>query len=124
LQVLKTGKIQKISVYGNPDDPDAAGALRYDTTYEDAIQYVDALGLNLDSIAFVPYGGGVKFDIDADTLTYQKTIVSVTQVGILRKKFMGEFGDDKYKKYDQRYEPNTILKFGNMNVPNLSGNWE
>lgn len=124
VQVLKTGKIQKISVYGNPDDPNAETALRYDTTYESAMDYVNKLGLNMDSIAYVPFGNGQKFDIDADTLTYQKTLVSVTQVGIRRNKFMGKYGDEKYAMYDQLYEPTSLIKFGNMNAPNLSGNWE
>lgn len=123
--VLTTGKFTIISVLGDPDDPNFdRNNLQYDTTYFPAIDSVRSLGINLDSLQFVPFGNGVKFDIAADTITYQSTLVNVVEVGVPRRLFMGKYADPVYSKYDNRYDPNSRLKFGDMNTPNTSGNWE
>ena len=122
--VLKTDSFMIVSVIGDPDDPDFTGEIIYDTTYMPAIDSIKAMGINLDSMRFVPYGGGAVFDIQADTITYQSTNVPVVEVGVRRKVFMGPFKDPRFARYDNGYDPNSILKFGNMNAPNLAGNWE
>jgi hypothetical protein len=122
--VLRTGKIPTIKVEGDPDDPNFTGTVTYDTSYTDAIETVRANGWNLDSMMYIPYGNGKTFDIQADTISYQKTIVNVVEVGTKRSAFMGRFADESYKRYDARYEPNSVIKFGDMNKPNTSGNWE
>ncbi|MCB0643464.1 MAG: hypothetical protein KDC44_17565 [Phaeodactylibacter sp.] len=122
--VLKTGQFKIIQVFGDPDDPTNTEAIRYDTLYRPAIDSIRSLGINLDSLRFVPFGKGETFRIAADTLTYQKTLVEVVEVGTPRKTFMGRFADTRYQKYDNSYDPNSIIKFGDMNSPNLSGNWE
>ncbi|MFT5763677.1 MAG: hypothetical protein ACI8X3_001102, partial [Saprospiraceae bacterium] len=38
--------------------------------------------------------------------------------------FMGQFASIKYARYDANYDPNSFLKFGDLNAPNLTGNWE
>ena len=78
----------------------------------------------MDSLPFVPYGGGARFTIQADTLTYQKTLVTVTEVGTQWKVFMGKYADTRYQRYDNLYFPNNLVKFGDMSGPNLGGNWE
>jgi hypothetical protein len=124
-QVLNTGKFMIISVLGDPDDPNFdRNNLQYDTTYFAAIDSVRSLGINLDSLRFVPFGDGATFDIAADTITYQSTTVNVVEVGVPRKLFMGEYADPLYSKYDNRYDPNSRLKFGDLSTPNTSGNWE
>ncbi len=123
-QVLRTGQFQIVSVIGDPDDPAFTGVITYDTTYQPAIDTVRALGMNLDSLRFVPFSGGVEFDIAADTTSYQSTTVNVVEVGTQRSNFMGRFSDPRFKRYDQGYNPNSVIKFGNLNAPNLSGNWE
>ena len=122
--VLKHGKFKIIQVFGDPDDPSNTAAIRYDTIYKPAIDSMRILGIRLDSLRYVPYGEGAMFDINADTLTYQKTLVNVVEVGVRKRKYMGEFADSKYKKYDHLYDPDATIKFGNMGAPNLSGNWE
>lgn len=122
--VLKNGEFAIISVIGDPDDPNFTGEIIYDTTYSPAIDSIRALGINLDSLSYVPFGAGATFDISADTLTYQKTIVPVVEVGVKRKVFMGAYADKRFARYDQKYNPDAPLKFGSMNSPNLSGNWE
>ena len=122
-QVLRDGKIQIISVTGDPDDP-LNNTIVYDTTYESAMDQISGLDLNLDSLEYVPYGNGELFDISADTMTYQKTLVNVVEVGVSKAKFMGKYADLKYARYDDTYNPNEYVKFGSMSTPNLSGNWE
>ena len=121
---LKTGRIPFVSVIGDPDDPNFTGVITYDTSYVAAADSVRALGWSIDSLQYVPYGGGKSFNIQADTLSYQKTLVDVVEVGVSRKDFMGRFADAKFRRYDVSYDPNTVIKFGDMNKPNLSGNWE
>jgi len=122
--VLKTGRIPYVKVIGDPDDPNFTGEVTYDTTYSSALDSITVMGWNLDEMVQVPFGNGKMFDVQADTLSYQKTIVNVVEVGTKRSTFMGKYADPSYKKYDARYEPNSIIKFGDMNKPNTSGNWE
>lgn len=123
-EVLMTDSFAVVKVIGDPDDPNFTGEIVYDTILSPAIDSIQTLGINLDSLSIVPYGGGVKFEIAADTITYQKTTVNVVEVGIPRRVFMGKYKDKRFAKYDQGYDPNKPIKFGNMNAPNLSGNWE
>lgn len=122
--ILKNDSFAIIKVVGDPDDPNFTGEIEYDTSYTPAIDSILALGINLDSLRYVPYGGGSTFEIAADTLTYQSTLVSVCEVGVRRKAFMGPYASARFARYDQKYDPNSIIKFGNMSAPNLSGNWE
>ncbi len=122
--VLKNDSFSIIKVNGDPDDPTLTGVITYDTLMSPAIDSVKVLGINLDSLHYVPFGGGQSFNIQADTITYQSTTVNVVEVGVPRKVFMGDYGDIRFAKYDQNYDPNKPIKFGNMNAPNLAGNWE
>ncbi len=124
--VLSTENFMIVNVMGDPDDPNFdISQITYDTSYFPAIDSMNAMGMNLDSLRYVPFAeAGTTFDIQADTIEYQKTQVHVVEVGVIRKLFMGDYGDDRFKKYDSRYKPNARLKFGDMNTPNTSGNWE
>ncbi len=121
---LQNGKIMNISVFGDPDDPTNTDAIRYDTTYEAAMVKVKEAGFHLDSLPYVPYSGGKTFEIKADTIIYQSTLVDVVEVGTVIKNFMGKYGDPRYARYDNSYDPNAFMKFGNLSAPNLAGNWE
>ena len=123
-EVLTNGRFAIIQVFGDPDDPTNKEAVRYDTIYKPAKDSMAILGIKLDSLRYVPYTNGGTFNIDADTLTYQQTLVSVVEVGIRKKDFMGAFANNRFKKYDASYDPEMILKFGNMNKPTTAGNWE
>jgi hypothetical protein len=120
--VLENDSFAIISVKGDEDDPTNPTITR-DTSYVAAIDSIRALGLRLDSLRHVPYSNEV-FNIAADTLTYQQTMVSVVEVGTKRSNFMGKYADGKYARYDNSYDPNTTIKFGDMNSPKLAGNWE
>ena len=122
--VLETGRFMNIKVVGDPDDPNFQGTISYDTSYMSAIDTIRKLGINLDSLRFVPFSDGGEFDVKADTLTYQSTLVNVVEVSAPRSLFMGPFADIRFARYDNSYDPNTIIKFGDLTKPNLSGNWE
>ncbi|MCB0519161.1 MAG: hypothetical protein H6577_05465 [Lewinellaceae bacterium] len=124
VDTLKTGKFVIVQVFGDPDDPNNKEAVRYDSTYIPAIDSVMKMGIKLDGIGIVPYGNGIEFEIHADTASYQSATVDVVEVGIPYAKFMGEFADPKYKKYDERYDPKKKIKFGDLNKPILTGSWE
>ena len=124
VQVLRTGQFMMIRVEGDPDDPNNLDKVIYDTSYVPAIDSINSLGINLDSLKYVPFTNGEVFSIDADTLRYQQTLVDVVEVGIERTKFMGKWGESRFKKYDDNYDPSIPIKFGDMNKPSLAGNWE
>jgi hypothetical protein len=124
--VLSTKDFMIINVMGDPDDPNFdISQITYDTSYFPAIDSMNSMGINLDSLRFVPFAPvGTEFEIQADTIEYQKTMVHVVEVGVIRSKFMGTYGDVRFQKYDSRYKPNARLKFGDMSTPNTAGNWE
>lgn len=121
---LKTGQFKNIRVNGDPDDPNFSGTITYDTLYESAIDSIRSLGFNLDSLSFVPYANGARFDMKTDTIKQGNALIDVIEVGIQRKAFMGKFADVSYKKFDNRYDPESRVKFGDLNSPSLTGNWE
>lgn len=120
---LEEGKFMVVQVYGDPDDPQN-NPVRYDTTYLPAIDSVQRLGLVLDNLGKVPFGKGAEFEIFADTVNYQQALVDVVEVSVPYKVFMGEWADKKYRKYDEQYDPEKRIKFGDRNKPILTGSWE
>lgn len=123
IQILKTDSIPEFKIIGDPDDPENS-EFTIDTLYFSAFDSIKGLKINLDSIRYIPYSGKKEFTIKTDTMTYQKTMVNVLEVSASYRDFMGRFASNRYSKYDKSYDPNAIIKFGDMNSPNLSGNWE
>ena len=121
---LKNGRIPIVSVFGDVDDPNFDGVIRYDTTFVSARDSINTLGINIDSLRYVPYSGRKEFTLRADTTVYQSTKVDVVEVKTQYKDFMGPFADKRFSRYDQNYDPDKPLKFGNMNSPSLSGSWD
>ena len=121
--VLKNDSIPITQVFGDPDDPTNT-EFTIKTIYKNAFDSTSKLGLNLDSLRYVPYASQAQFAIAADTMTYQKTLVNVCEVGTRWKEFMGSWADPRYSKYDDSYNPDNMIKFGSLSSPNLSGNWE
>ncbi|MFM8361681.1 MAG: hypothetical protein ACKOA4_03185 [Haliscomenobacter sp.] len=125
-QVLETGQFKVIQVFGDPDDPNYTGQITYDTLYvpaRDTMLRILKLE-NFNDLSRVPFGNGATFEIAADVIDYQRTQVPVVEVGIARKVFMDKWGDPRFRRFDQRFDPESKVKFGNMFSPNLSGNWE
>ncbi len=122
--VLRNGQIPFLVLTADPEFPDDPEKIIRDTTYSSAMDSLVTMGINLDSLRYVPFGEGKTFDIAADTLTYQSTLVNVVEVGTYYKDFMGKYADPKYGKYDQSYDPNKRIKFGDLTKPNISGSWD
>lgn len=122
VSTLKTDSFSIKRAFGNPDEE--GGTFRIETSYVSAADSMVALGINLDSLSYIPYGNGAAFDVKADTITYQQTKVPVVEVRAQIKSYMGEYGDYKYTKYDDRYDPDGYRKFGDLGKPSTSGNWE
>lgn len=123
-QVITEGKVLEIKVIGDPDDPNFTGEILYDTSYVSAIDIAKERKIVLDGLETVPFGDGASFDIESKVIPYQSTDVAVVQVGVRKKVYMGEYGDDRFKQYDQKYSPNSPIKFGDLNKPTLTGNWQ
>ncbi len=122
-QVLREGQIETYKIIGNLDDEDADTQI--DTLFTSAKDSIRSLGISIDSLDYVPYGDeNATYIIGADTLTYQNTLVNVVEVGIKKKEYMGRFGAKRFQKYNNFYDPESLLKFGDMNSPNTSGNWK
>ena len=121
--VLKNSDIELYKIIGDLDDESSTAEI--ETLYVKALDSLRSLKINVDSLTYVPYGDpGAGFSIKADTLTYQNTLVNVVEVGIKYKDFMDKYADSRYKKYDRFYDPNAMLKFGDLNSPNTAGNWK
>ena len=121
--VLSNDSLTIEKIEGDPDDPTGE---EYTLTLikTPAIDTIRKLEIDLDGLESIPFSDGKAFNIQADTLTYQSTLVNVTEVGTRWRDFMGEYASMKYTKYDNSYDPDMMLKFGDMNAPNLSGNWD
>lgn len=121
---LKNGRFRNIIVIGDPDDPNFKGKITYDTAYIPAIDSIKKIGYNVDSLSFVPFANGAKFEMTTDTIMQGITPIDVMECGVSRKAFMGKYADIYYKKFDNRYDPDSRVKFGDLNSPSLAGNWE
>lgn len=125
LDTLKEGELMFIRIVGDPDDPDFdADNIERDTSFMPALDTIIGMGINLDSLPIIPFSGGEAFDIDADTLTYQSTLVNVVEVGTEYSKFMGRYADPAYGRYDKNYDPKKKIKFGDMKRPTTAGSWD
>jgi len=122
LQVLRTDSFKIVRVFGNPDEENAE--IKRETIYVPAIDSVGKLGLNLDSLKYVPYSTGKEFQVTAAMIEYQSTTVPVVEVKTPIRNYMGKYADAKYTRYDNNYKPDNVRKFGDLSKPSTSGNWE
>ena len=123
-QVLKTDSIPFRQVLEDPDFPGDPEKFIVNIIKYSAIDSINAMGIDLDNLSDVPFSDNAKFSIAADTMTYQKTNVWVTETMTQWKQFMGPYADSRYMKYDDQYNPEASIGFGSMNSPNLEGNWK
>lgn len=122
--ILTTGEFARVSIESDPSDPNNEDLYIYDTTFLPALDSMKAMGIDLANMEIVPFSDGKEsFSCYADTITYQKTLVHVCEVGTYYDRFMGEYADEKYTKYDDQYNPNGSIKFGSRSAPNLAGSW-
>jgi len=121
--VLNNDSFSIIKVEGDPDDPTGGGVV-YTEIKKAAKDSLASVGFDITGLSKIPFTDNMDFEIWADTTTYQSTLVQVVEVGTKRLNYMGQFADPKFAKYDNDYDPNSTIKFGNRTTPNTSGNWE
>ena len=122
-QVLSTDSFKIVTVFGDADSE--GSVVRKKTSYVQALDSMKTLGINLDSLHFVPYGNeNAKFTVEAAIIEYQSTEVPVVRVSVPVKDYMGAYADIKYTKLDNTYDPNKVLQFGDMSKPSTNGNWK
>ncbi|HMT54418.1 MAG TPA: hypothetical protein PKD16_11550 [Saprospiraceae bacterium] len=124
--VLNNGKIEVAKLEADPTDPTNQDKFVKTVSYtpaKDSLFSILNQSINVDSLRYIPFTNGKIFEIDADTLTHQGSLVNVVKVGTKYKEFMGEFANPTYKKYDKFYDPEKMIQFGDMNSPNTNGNW-
>jgi hypothetical protein len=105
---MKTGKFKLLIKEGDPDD--STSILRTDSVFA---SIKDSLfkNYNLDSLPYVPFGDGLKFELDAGTVMQNNVTVQV-------------FEAKDPKPYGQkRREEKNPLKVGSMFEATYSGNW-
>ena len=123
-QVLTEGELMQVQVLGDADAVDGAEVV-YDTTYIPLRDTFPGLDIVLENLEVVPYTDGkVNFDLEARRIQYQSTEVPVVQVGVRQSAYMGKFADERYQRYDQNYEPETPIYFGDLGKPTLGGSWQ
>lgn len=136
-QVLQTGTFKVVRISGEDENN-----LQVETTSVPAadsikkikmnLNGVEKVGIDLDSLRYVPFGDGATFEIGADTITYQGTPgLPVMEVKTPVKTFMKEYDSDQYKRYNANFNPDDpehsrtyYVRFGDMAKPSTSGNWE
>ena len=121
--VLKTDSIPSIRLEADPEDPTNEDKYIKIVTYSSAFDSIKAMEIDLEDLATVPYSDSAKFEMMADTTTYQSTLVPVMECMTRYKEFMGPFADPRYAQYDDTYNPDARIGFGSMSSPNLEGNW-
>lgn len=95
------------------------GIITRDTIRKPVMDKIFPNGINMDSLAYIPFGDGAKFKIDAGMVERSGSTVPVFEV----------FGAYKYiykglntSEYNIDLEDG--LKVGSMQDPSTSGNWE
>ena len=122
--VLSRDSIPFVKLLADPEDPENPDKFIQEITYSSAADSVASMGIDLASLKYVPYTNNAEeFTMQADTLTYQKTLVPVMECMTRWEAFMGPYADPRYGKYDDTYDPKRNIGFGSMSSPNLEGNW-
>ncbi len=123
--VLKTDSIPFRQLIADPTDPENPDKFLVNIINYSALDSIRAMGINLDELSYVPFTNkGSKFEIQADTMTYQSTLVPVVEVMTKWGTFMGEYNDPKFSMFQKDYSPMARIGFGSMSSPNLEGNWK
>ncbi len=123
--VLTNDSIPFRQLLADPSDPENPDKFITNIIQYSALDSIRKLGIDLDNLAFVPYTNkSTQFDIQADTMTYQQTLVPVVEVMTRWKEFMGDYSDPRFSMYEKNYQPDAKIGFGSMSSPNLEGNWK
>lgn len=129
INFVKNGEIPVVYIIQDPDDT------TFTKTIADTIDYInveDSLfghrrHFTVDSLRYIPYGRGVEFELNADTIEKGGVEVDVIEVKAHYKDFLKGLNNQliinqiKTKEDIDKYPG---LKFGSMKEPSTDGNWE
>lgn len=96
----------------------------YDTIFVAAKDSLKTLGLNVKGLSEVPFSNGKEFKMTAGIIDQQGYEVPTLEVSARYSEFMGKYASPYFAKYDERYDPKDLIKFGSRVKANLAGNWE
>lgn len=129
-QVLLNDSFELVKIVG---DADAVGGMEIKKSYsylsaKDSLANffeikTDELGTFISELEVVPFSNGKKFNMTADTITYQKIVVPVINVNTVYKEFMEGYTSDKFKRYDSSFDPEKVIGYGDLSKPTTSGSW-
>lgn len=102
---VKTGQFPLIKQIGNPED--SLAVVVRDTILVPVRDSLFAPEYPVDSLPFVPFGNGAKFDMKAGEIEKGKVMVKVFEVVDTAP-----------------FDPKEVLKVGSMTEPSNAGNWE
>lgn len=122
-QILKTEDFIIKSLSGDPEvDKNVVEII----TRVSALDSMATLGINLDSIRYIPYTNGLEFDLETKVLEEFQNAknIPVIKVSSNVRDYMGKWAENKYSKYDENYKPKTAKTFfGDLTKPSTNGNW-
>jgi len=88
-----------------------------------AIDSIQSLGINLDSIMFIPFSDKT-FDFQTDSIQLGDFKEPVIKISTRYSSFMGKYADAKFVKYNRGYNPEVELVIGNLTTAaTLEKNW-
>lgn len=122
--VLSTDSFKITSVFGDADEEGTV--VKKVTYFVNAADSMVNAGIDLATLDNVPVtdaNPNAKFKVQSGVVTKQGVEVPVVEVSIPVKDFMGEFAQNRYKRYNSQFEPNGLLKFGDLSNPSVAGTW-
>jgi len=130
ISFLKTGTFRVVMIIGDEDDSASvvAGKIIRDTILVSVMDSLFSKGYHVDSMRFVPFTGGVQFDMDTANIRAGNVVVNVFEAKIsndvllrgLDPQLLVNFNTDRRKKTGY-----AGLKVGSLTeTTNNAGNWE
>jgi hypothetical protein len=105
LSFVKTGQFALIKQIGNVED--SAAVIVRDTIYVAVKDSLFPANYPIDSLPYIPFGGGAKFKMQAGEIEKGKVKVKVFEVVDTAP-----------------FDPKQVLQVGSMTEPSNAGNWE
>lgn len=129
IDFLRTSEIPIVNKIPDPTDT------TFTKTINDTVGYVkvaDSLyrmrkNFTLDSLKYIPFSGGKKFELEASTIQRGGVVVPVYEVKAHYSKFLSDLDNQltvNLIKSRQDIERYPGLKVGSMEEPSTDGNWE
>ena len=105
INFIKTGQFTAIKSIGNVEDSTAV--IIRDTIFIPVKDSIFPGKYAVDSLPFIPFGEGAKFDMKAGEIEKGKVMVKVFEVVDTKP-----------------FDPKEVLRVGSMTEPSNAGNWE